>query len=124
VSVIGPVDKPGVIQLEGRKTLIECHRLQRSWTLAIFGTGIGPPPIGNGDWFAGAGIDLLLNCEPITAHLRYAEKAGFQVVLLKPDYDRHGLNFQSGSPGLRLSMSKMRKHAELFLILQKPVAVW
>jgi hypothetical protein len=46
--------------------------------------------------------EFLLNGEPLSTHLCYAEKVGFQVVFLKRDYDSHGLNVQPGSPGRRV----------------------
>jgi len=121
--------------LEHVDSLAETYRAMLAWlkpggfaSHVIDFSAHGLSPFWNGHWaysdwqwrLVRGRREFLLNREPLSTHLRHAEKSGFQVVLLKRDYDSHGLNFQSGSPGLRALDVEDAQTRGAILILQKP----
>jgi hypothetical protein len=64
--------------------------------------------------------EFLLNREPLSTHLACVERAGFEVILLKRDYDRDGLNLQSHAPRLKVSDPEDLCTRGAILILRKP----
>src|SRR5215471_6005046 len=121
--------------LEHVDSLAETYRAMLAWlkpggfaSHVIDFSAHGLSPFWNGHWaysdwqwrLVRGRREFLLNREPLSAHLRYAEKAGFQIVLLKRDYDSHGLNFQTRRPGLRVLDVEDARTRGAILILQKP----
>jgi SAM-dependent methyltransferase len=74
-------------------------------------------------WLVRGRREFLLNREPLSAHLEYAEKAGFEILLAKRDTATDGLTPEMLSPRFRALGPVDARTRSAFLVLRKPKAV-
>jgi SAM-dependent methyltransferase len=86
-------------------------------------------PVWNGHWaysdsewqLVRGRREFLLNREPLTAHLTYAKKAGYEVLLTSPVYDNHGLSVQTLAKRFRQLDAEDARTRGVMSILRKPL---
>jgi len=61
-----------------------------------------------------------LNRAPLSTHLNFAKKAGFQIVFVEGDFDDEGLNAKDLSPRYQSLSEEDRRTRGVMLILRKP----
>jgi len=85
-------------------------------------------PVWNGHWaysdtewrLVRGRREFLLNREPLTTHLTYAKKAGYEVLLASPVYDNHGLSVQSFAKRFRQLDAEDARTRGVMSLLRKP----